>query len=86
MSRPILELGHCQVSSIKICCDRQYNGGGRRGDREGWKDLGREDRVAPVNKGQIQCGLLTGKKYTFSLKRILPDNNYDSSLLNLIIL
>lgn len=51
MSRPILELCRCQVSSIKICCDRLYNGGGvGGGGGEGWRDLGREDRVAQADR------------------------------------
>lgn len=51
MSRPILELCHCQVSSIKIRCDRLYNGGVLGGGGgEGWRDLGRDDRVTQADR------------------------------------
>lgn len=67
MSRPILELCHCQVSSIKICCDGWVRGGG-----EGWRDLGRDDRVAQADRpADIQCSLLSAANYSAATQRHL---------------
>lgn len=43
MSSAILELGHCQASSIKIHSDRLLSGGG--GDSVGWRDGEEDDRL-----------------------------------------
>lgn len=63
MSRAILELGHCQASSIKICCDRRYNGGGWRGTLKVGGTLGGRTGLhsccTSQNEGQIQCCILT---------------------------
>lgn len=61
MSWPILELCHCRGSSIKICCDRLYNGGGGGGGvGVGGVTLGGDDRVARADRtADIQCSLLS---------------------------